>query len=381
MTDFSNSCIFVVGGYVNGLSIIHEISNSCDAHIYLVDKETTHASFSNKITGNLTYKNSSQLKDLILKFSTSYQKIIIFVSNDLAIEELVNIYDYIQDCVLLPFNTETVLQSMNKAYQYSLCEDLGIPVPKTKYINNLEDFNHLRDFEFPVIIKPEVKNEGIFRTLRIDTKDELNKNKEDLIHALNLNTNLIISEIVEGSDENIYAYSCFKNEQGNIIDEWCGRKVSQFPDSFGVFSIANNDLSEQVLDYGRKLANSLEDFGYIEPEFKYDMKTNEFKLMEINLRPMMWHSLGVYFGHYLNLAFLQGKLLTKSMNRPKYKRVFLVYLKYEFIKLFKFKSGFLNFLKLYKLGDKIVFANFKLNDPLPFLIDPFLLIYNKLKTK
>ena len=54
---------------------------------------------------------------------------------------------------------------------------------------------------------------------------------------------------------------------------------------------------------GRKLLNGMDIKGIAQPEFKYDFRDQKYKLMEINLRSMMWHRVGNLSG--VNLQYSQ----------------------------------------------------------------------------
>src|SRR5690606_14677023 len=106
----------------------------------------------------------------------------------------------------------------------------------------------------------------------------------------------IASEFVPGDDTNIYAYTCYRSQDGTIQNEWTGKKLTQYPDNYGVFCSASNEATSEVLEQGRALVKALDAYGIIEPEFKYDMRDQKFKLMEVNLRSMMWHRTGTISG-------------------------------------------------------------------------------------
>ena len=77
------------------------------------------------------------------------------------------------------------------------------------------------------------------------------------------------------------------------MNEWTGKKLNQYPDNFGVFSSASNESVSEVMPSGRKLVTEINAFGIIEPEFKFDHRDKTLKLMEVNLRSMMWNRVEV----------------------------------------------------------------------------------------
>ena len=75
--------------------------------------------------------------------------------------------------------------------------------------------------------------------------------------------------------------------------------------------------------------------GIAEPEFKYNSRDKKYKLMEINLRSMMWHRVGNLSG--VNLQYAQYlDALGKNVNpqiQVKNKDIHFIYLNHEIINL------------------------------------------------
>jgi D-aspartate ligase len=73
--------------------------------------------------------------------------------------------------------------------------------------------------------------------------------------------------------------------------------------------------------------------GIVEPEFKYDLRDKKYKLMEINLRSMMWHRVGNL--SWVNLQYTQYlDTLGKNVNpqvQVKNKDIHFIYLNHEII--------------------------------------------------
>jgi predicted ATP-grasp superfamily ATP-dependent carboligase len=111
--------------------------------------------------------------------------------------------------------------------------------------------------------------------------------------------------------------------------------------------------------------------GICEPEFKYDYRDNKYKLMEINLRSMMWHRVGNLSG--VNLQFSQyldainEKVPRQAQDQNEV--VHFIYMKHELYNLFFRKYYLKSFLKNVFGSKKKDFAIFHLSDVKPFLFD------------
>jgi predicted ATP-grasp superfamily ATP-dependent carboligase len=365
----------ILGGYVNGYSIIRELYEHKVENIALFSYGRSLASFSNKIDYFKSIdKSADSLKDAILKLKKRCDYIVIFPTDDIQLENLHTIYDEIKDFCFVPFNYDNVLQSLDKFVQYSFCQKYDIPYPKTISLETINDLEKLNDFMFPVLIKPNKREDlttNVFRSLFLNTKEDFLKNKRLLENFIQQKMTFLASEFIPGDDTNIYAYVGYRSKEGKILNEWTGKKLTQFPDLFGVFSSASNEASEIIKEQGRKLLEVMNLFGICEPEFKYDIRDNKYKLMEINLRSMMWHRTGNKSGVYIQYSqYLDaiGKKVPKY-TQIKDKKIHFVYMKHELINSFT-RKGYWKFFKHNLFGgDERYFAVFDSKDIKPFLFD------------
>ncbi len=361
----------VLGSYVNGYSIIQELHENGVKDIIVIDIDKDVSAYSNKIKRFIQIDNNIESLHSALKYlSKKYELLILYPNQDIYIKYLSDLYLKIKDYSFIAFNQSTIKESLNKIVQYDYCEKLNIPYPNTLLVNKLDDINKIYELDFPVIIKPSERDNisgNVFRNLLLNSKNEYDLLSE-LSKHINNGISFLASEVIPGDGSNIYSYMSFRSKDGKILGEWTGKKLSQFPNNFGVFSSASNESSEIVLEQGRMLLKGMNLYGINQPEFKYDPRDQKYKLMEINLRPMMWHRLGALSGVPLN--YIQY-LRATNKDIPKYvqkknNKIHYTYLNHELINLLyrsnyysKFKNNVFN-------ADKIVLALWDLKDPLPF---------------
>lgn len=365
----------VLGGYVNGYSIIKELHSFGIENIALMSYGTSLSQYSNKIDYFKSIDKTSQsLKNAILDLKKDCDYIVIFPTDDLQLENLHAIYDEIKDFCFVPFNYDNVLQSLDKYVQYSFCEKYDIPYPKTQNIETVEDVKKIESMMFPVLIKPNKRDDittDVFRSLFLETINDYKNNISKLEYFLAKNITFLASEFIPGDDTNIYAYVGYRTQDGKILNEWIGKKLTQYPDNFGVFSSGSNEAPEVVREQGVKLLEVMDLKGICEPEFKYDERDGKYKLMEINLRSMMWHRVGnlsgtnVQYSQYLDAI---GKEVPKQIQNQE-KRVHLVYMKHEILNLLNRKHYWKHF-KYNIFGCKNrEFVVWDKTDVKPFLFD------------
>jgi D-aspartate ligase len=375
-----NSCALILGGYVNGYSIIQELFETGVRNIILFDTSRKMASCSNKIEKFVLIDSSpgALLQELQI-LHNEYHLIVVFPTDDVQLENLYNIYEKISEFCFIPFNKKNLLESLDKFNQYKYCEILGIPYPKTIEIRTIEDIAKISEFPFPVLIKPRKqldKKFNLFKNLPLQNEQDLKKNEELLNEYILKGISFIASEIIPGDGSNIYAYVGYRNNTGSILNEWTGKKLSQYPNDFGVFSGASNSAPEEVKQQGRILLHGMDLMGIAEPEFKYDHRDGKYKLMEINLRSMMWNRVGNLSGvkiQYTQYVDAIGGQV-RAYNQEKTIDIHFVYLKHEIINLISRKGYYKNFLKNIFSGNEIYFAFFDIKDLKPFLFSCFSLL-------
>ena len=364
----------ILGGYINGYSIIKELHEKKVKNIALFSYKKSLSTYSNKINYYKRIdKTAESLKNEILKLKERTDFIIIYPTDDIQLKNLHTIYDSIKEFCFVPFNHKNLLNSLNKYIQYEYCKKYNIPYPKTIEFNTKKDIQEINKLLFPILIKPNKKNSKyvVFRSLLVHNTDELNAKSDLLTDFLNKGFTFLASEYIPGDDTNIYAYVGYRSKNGLILNEWIGKKLTQFPDNFGVFSSASNEAPTIVKEQGRKLLEVMDLHGICEPEFKYDSRDGKYKLTEINLRSMMWHRVGNLSG--VNIQYTQyldatNQAITRQ-EQNQTDRIHYVYMKHEILNLLG-RKGYWKFFKHNVFSkNKTYFAVFELRDIKPFFFD------------
>ncbi|MDN3639987.1 hypothetical protein QWY82_14385 [Simiduia curdlanivorans] len=377
--NFNNTAAVVLGGYVNGYSIIKELYNVGSVNIVLIDDGNSLARYSNKVKIKIKVDNASTLLSELIKLNELFDYIIIYPTDDLQLESLLSIYDEIRDFCYLPFNPVTLKNTTDKFFQYNVCEKIGVPYPKTLNVRCNSDLDKIELLDFPLLVKPSTRKDltlDVFRTLYLDNLDQFIKNRKKLASFLSKDVEFIVSEFIPGDDTNIFAYTCFRSQDGKILNEWTGKKLTQYPDNYGIFSSASNEAPDVVAEQGRALVHALDAFGIVEPEFKFDFRDGKYKLMETNLRSMMWHRLGSVSGVKLQEAQYKYALGLKvdKHQQNKVDKIHLVLMLHEFPNLIA-RKGYWKHFKYNVFGaEKREWAIFDSSDLKPFLYSNILLI-------
>lgn len=371
----SKPIALVLGGYVNGYSIVRELYAMGVREIVLFDYGSSIARFSNKVAKVVQVKpDATALKAEIEKLNNGKNKIIVFPTDDLQLELLCEVNDDLATYCFLPFNPETLTKDLTKDYQYEVCARIGVPFPISISIGSMAEIDRTRELTFPIILKPSKRDDlrlNGFRNLHIEKVDDLSRYLAKLAHYLESGVPVIASEFIPGDGSKIFAYTAYRSKDGRILNDWIGKKLAQHPDEFGVFSSASNEAPAVVREQGRALVDAMNLYGIVEPEFKFDARDGKYKLMEVNLRSMMWHRTGHLCGVYLQytqwLDAIGGEVPRYEQSDAKI--VHFVYMKHEISNLLG-RRGYLRKFWHNVFGTRnIHFAVFEWNDPKPFFVD------------
>jgi predicted ATP-grasp superfamily ATP-dependent carboligase len=182
----------------------------------------------------------------------------------------------------------------NKWNTYSMAQKLDIPIPKTWCPRTIEDIGAI-DAEFPLAIKPSVKEDFFYATRakawRAESRDQL---KEMFLKASShVGTNeVLVQEIVPGDGTTQFS-SCVFLKDGNVLGSMEAQRWRQHPPEFGRAAtfVASLDLpiaKEMTL----KFLRAINYYGLAEVEYKFDHRDGKYKLLDVNARTWGFHALG-----------------------------------------------------------------------------------------
>lgn len=381
-------CSAVLGNYVNAYGIVNELYHTTQSDIIVLAPQKYLAGRSNKIKAFQFVKmEASSLLNALHDLHQHYDKIILFPTSDDYLENLYEIYDEIKSFCFVPLNQETFLDIIKKDVQYRLCEEVGVPIPKSVVLEKGCDIREdIKNLMFPLIIKPTIRDDlrkNVFRNMVLNTKDEFEQNIASFEMYLNEEIDFLVSEFISGDDDCLYSHVGYRSKSGQVMNDWSGHKLSQFPRQFGVVSSAISEAPDIVKNQSDKLLEAMHHHGLFQSEFKYDSRDKQYKLMEVNLRSFMWNKTGFYIDRKSNYALYMDALdaleniqLEKSF---KQKSVHFIYMKHEIFNLLSQKGYFKIFAQNVFTRKHKVFATFDVSDLKPFLFDNLILIKRVIK--
>jgi D-aspartate ligase len=202
----------------------------------------------------------------------------------------------------LPFSDlDTIERILDKDLLYHKCEESGIPIPKTFYLDQERPEQVASRIEFPCIIKPslqrEFTNEFGEKVFRAETREQFLELCERAAHHP-----LLVQEIVGAGVDSFYSLCSYLDGNGEAKGVFVGRKLDQYPPDFGTACLVDSRYVSEIAERG---VDILRQFGYqgiSEVEFIYDERDRDYKLLDINTRVWKWIGLPIYAG--VNLPWL-----------------------------------------------------------------------------
>jgi predicted ATP-grasp superfamily ATP-dependent carboligase len=280
-------------------------------------------------------------------------------------------------CKVPVVDIDTMEIAQNKQNTFKFAESIGIPVPKTFYLNEqiIKEESFFDSISYPCVIKKTNFNEG--GVIYCNNKDDLKiKIIELMDNKLEDQTYPVIQEFVSGIGTGYYA----AYENGICKAYFMHERIHEFPITGGASTLAKSIFDEKLKEYGDKLLSQLKWNGVAMVEFK---RTNNNNLRLIEINPKFWGSLELSYAAGINFPYINYLLaLGKEVHESTYKEniYFRWTIPHDWLWLIYVDNKKRNEFKLIKKSNKII-SNIHWDDPL-VLIHNFLHFIIKLfKTK
>jgi predicted ATP-grasp superfamily ATP-dependent carboligase len=273
---------------------------------------------------------------------------------------------------------ETVKHAYDKGLTYQLARRTGVDLPWTAAPQNRSEVTAIQ-CSYPAILKPTVKEQVNAFT---QAKAWAAASRDELIRLYDIAASLVdpktilIQEQIPGSGEEQFSYAALW-WNGRPLASLVARRLRQFPIDFGLSStFVETTEAPGVEEASVRLLKDLSYHGLVEVEFKFDVRDQKYKLLDINPRCWTWHHLGQKAGvDFSHLAWraAQGLEVTPVRARP---GIRWFYFSRDIMAAFlEIRRGRLSFAAYLKslLGSKTS-AVFAWDDPIPALIELPLLL-------
>jgi D-aspartate ligase len=289
----------IIGGDFHGLGIVRSLGRH-GVPLCIVDDEYSIGRFSKYATFTAESPNLRKEKETInflldLGKRMNLRGWVLFPTRDEHVAAFARYKDALSEVFRVPTpRWEITKWAWNKWNTYCMAQKLGIPIPQTWCPRTIEDIDAI-DAEFPLAIKPSVKEDFFYATKakawRAETREKL---KEMFLKASgHVGTNeVLVQEIIPGDGTSQFS-SCVFMKDGNVLASMEAQRWRQHPPEFGraatfVESVDLPIAKEMTVEFLR----AIHYYGLAEVEYKLDHRDGKYKLLDVNARTWGFHALG-----------------------------------------------------------------------------------------
>lgn len=383
--------------HYNGLSIIQELGQH-GIECIAMDAVRSIGTYS-KYARYQKCPNPTENQSAFIEFLYSYcagekEPPVIFPTNDHWAMAISKYKERLSEvAVLCVADWEAVKTVTYKNIFYKLGKGRKYLTPDTWSINELKQLN---TGNFPIIAKPR------FRRIASNDKMSVICSNLDRLRFTILNNDLeleafldkeidfidylIFQEYIPGMSDQMYTVGIYADSESNILGLFTGHKVRGYPVDSGDCIVGENyNLPDYVIENTQRIVKDLKYSGIAEFEYKKDLSSGKYKLIEVN--PRSWSWIGITPACDVSLPFMAYQDLTGEKVSVKKTN-----LKNGSVKYIKLLEDFCNCLVLYKSmypcwsksfnewkkdikASKVIYAEFNANDWPVSLKAVFILLY------
>jgi predicted ATP-grasp superfamily ATP-dependent carboligase len=295
--------------YANGLGVIRDLARE-GVPVMALDPSRRALGFASRFAAARLVPNPAANEEGFLRAlealgRTLPQRAVVFPTHDEYVWALSRNAQRLAPWYRIPFSGWQAMERVaDKEEQLRAAWRAGVDTPTTVFVHTGADLAgpEVDALQFPVIFKPaeSLAFKQRFRrpVLEIPSREAL----PEVYARVDDCGTLMLQEIVPGGDEELYTVGSYLDEQSQALAVFTGRKLRQHPRRFGTSRFAESRWLPDLAEAGILLLRELDFHGVSQVEFKRDPRDGRFKLMEINARHWLWHSLAAASG--VNLSYV-----------------------------------------------------------------------------
>lgn len=290
--------------------------------IIVVDNTPRSAWYSRYVMRRLPWSGAMEgegFRDFLLEAAREYalDGWILFPMQDEAVEFVARHHDALAATYQLATQGWDVLRwACDKRLTHRLAAEAGVPYPRTWYPAAAADLERL-DIAYPVIVKPAISVRLQYATrlkaLPARTLDELRAQYAFAAGIIPADE-IMIQETIPGAGRQQFSVAAYCRE-GEPLVRMTARRTRQYPIDYGLGSSFVEAVEvPELYELAEALLHGMRVTGMVEVEFKQDVRDGRYKLLDINVRPWGWHTLGRACG--LDFPYIQYRDLTGQPVAP-----------------------------------------------------------------
>ncbi len=212
-------------------------------------------------------------------------KIMLFPAGDDSVKILSDHrYELPSSCILVLPESATVNLLLDKSQFYPWAEAHGFTVPRTVEVKSIPELDTvIQEIGHPMLLKP------LYRDSTWDQKFPDNKvfiletaaDSEQLPRDLFAVAPVMLAQQwIPGTDAEVYFCLVCYDQQGRLINHFCGRKLMQWPPLGGSTAVAISDEKEKTLEPTQAVFDAIGYRGLGSVEYKKNLRDGKLYIME-----------------------------------------------------------------------------------------------------
>ncbi len=331
--------------------------------------------------------NEALFLDRLIELAKGYpEKPVLFFGDDWVLFFVTRHRSVLSEYFRFTMPEQRILEECSDKMAFAkLAQEYDLPVPKSLVESPSLDCAQIEEgIGYPCVFKPDshlgwFESEAVKDAGDMPQKVLLAQNREECEHALSgirkFTDKFVVQEFIRGGEEEIYSFHTFVGRDGKPVASYVGKKIRTYPSMGGESSYVGLIRDEEVTRLGLEVAEKLGIRGVMKIDFKKDVDSGRFFVLEINLRFTLWNHLGARAG--INLAELVYRdLCDLPMEVPSDYKDDLRWLHLgrdfrSFVKDYRPSGQLTTWQWLSSLMHPKVYAMFEWRDPMPFLVKTF----------
>ncbi len=377
--------VIILNMFYSGLAIARDLAGSGVRVIGLSADRNAYGNHTRACEVRFAPDSQSEperLAEYLVEASGELKGAVVFPTRDADVVFLDRYRDALREYRISIPPHDALRQALDKGILAQAAKDAGVPVPRTMVVRQAADLDLVPgEVGFPCVVKPVSSYQwrgagrwetvGCRKAFRADTLKDL---KEEYARVAVVNPEVLVQEWIPGSSAEIVIMGGYFGVGSEPLGHFCARKLVQEPEDFGTGCVVQNLSINEIVEPSTRLCQALNYRGMAEIEYKRDVVTGEYKLIEINTRHWDWHQLAHLSG--VNLTRVAYSDLTgHRLDAGTHKQGGGKWVAEDALLLYSASGLFRGKLKLRTLfghlaGPKM-FGIFSWNDPMPFLHHSF----------
>jgi predicted ATP-grasp superfamily ATP-dependent carboligase len=208
---------------------------------------------------------------------------------------------------------DNIMLASSKTATYGHARKVGVPYPETITLQAIEDIETVHA-EYPCVIKaPYEMGKNVVSYAH--NRQELITEYKRICEANRFTEALpVVQKYVDGSGFGFFAYY----QKGECKNYFVHRRLREYPVSGGASTAAESFADGKIVEYGKRMLDSLYWDGVAMVEFKQDKASGAYYLMEINAK--FWGSLDLALAAGVNFPqMMVDEALGKKIEKTSFK--------------------------------------------------------------